>query len=186
LVSRICISFADESEEAQHKAYAYLLLPRDMMTVGAARRAINAHQAIFGTGGRFLKIAMRDLEIRGAGNLPGNGAERAHYQYRVRTVTASYCSKAVAKLKGKRVSVSTDVAIRLEFYLHKRSRTFKLRGPVTAGVHPRGLYGAAAIANSSIQKNLPSYQSRDALRELGVEWRDRFGPPRGQCTIFFC
>src|SRR5205807_317589 len=61
---------------AQHKAYAYLLLPRDIMTVGAARRRINAIKQYSGLGAGF-KIAMRDLEIRGAGNLLGT-AQSGH------------------------------------------------------------------------------------------------------------
>ncbi len=61
---------------AQHKAYAYLLLPRDMMTVGAARRRINAIKQYSGLGAGF-RIAMRDLEIRGAGNILGT-AQSGH------------------------------------------------------------------------------------------------------------
>src|SRR5208282_3180343 len=61
---------------AQHKAYAYLLLPRDMMTVGSARRRINAIKQHSGLGAGF-KIAMRDLEIRGAGNILGT-AQSGH------------------------------------------------------------------------------------------------------------
>src|SRR5581483_3472823 len=55
---------------AQMKAYAYLMLPRDMMTEGAARKRINAIKQ-YSTLGAGFKIAMRDLEIRGAGNVLG-------------------------------------------------------------------------------------------------------------------
>ena len=51
---------------AKHQAYAYLLLPREMMTVGAARKRINAIKQYSSLGAGF-RIAMRDLEIRGAG-----------------------------------------------------------------------------------------------------------------------
>ena len=55
---------------AQHKAYALLTLPRDMLTTGDARKRINAIKQYTALGSGF-KIAMRDLEIRGAGNLLG-------------------------------------------------------------------------------------------------------------------
>src|SRR6201999_1249518 len=55
---------------AQHKAYAWLMLPRELMTVGEARKRINAIKQYPSLGAGF-KIAMRDLEIRGAGNILG-------------------------------------------------------------------------------------------------------------------
>ena len=53
-----------------HKAYAYLMLPRDLLTVGEARKRINAIKQ-YSTLGAGFKIALRDLEIRGAGNILG-------------------------------------------------------------------------------------------------------------------
>ncbi|MBV8588199.1 MAG: transcription-repair coupling factor, partial [Verrucomicrobia bacterium] len=61
---------------AQQKAYAYLLLPRDFLTVGGARKRVNAIKQYSGLGAGF-KIAMRDLEIRGAGNILGT-AQSGH------------------------------------------------------------------------------------------------------------
>src|SRR5207248_8246082 len=55
---------------AQHKAYAYLMLPREMLGTGEARRRISAIKQ-YGALGAGFKIAMRDLEIRGAGNILG-------------------------------------------------------------------------------------------------------------------
>jgi transcription-repair coupling factor (superfamily II helicase) len=61
---------------AEHKAYAYLLLPREMMTVGAARKRISAIKQYSSLGAGF-RIAMRDLEIRGAGSILGT-AQSGH------------------------------------------------------------------------------------------------------------
>src|SRR2546421_7176723 len=61
---------------AEHKAYAYLMLPREMMTVGAARKRINAIKQYSSLGAGF-RIAMRDLEIRGAGSILGT-AQSGH------------------------------------------------------------------------------------------------------------
>src|SRR6185436_4497924 len=52
------------------QAYAYLLLPQDAVTAGDARKRVNAIKQYAGLGSGF-KIALRDLEIRGAGNLLG-------------------------------------------------------------------------------------------------------------------
>ena len=90
---------------AQHKAYAYLLLPRDMMTVGSARRRINAIKQYSGLGAGF-KIAMRDLEIRGAGNILGT-AQSGHI---INIGFDLYCQllqQAVEKLQGKRARMRT-------------------------------------------------------------------------------
>src|SRR5947207_15427567 len=55
---------------AEHNAYAYLPLPRDMMMIGVARKRINAIKQYSSLGAGF-RIAMRDLEIRGAGSILG-------------------------------------------------------------------------------------------------------------------
>src|SRR5476649_571830 len=61
---------------AQHKAYAYLFLPRHLMTGGDAKKRVSAIKQYSQLGAGF-KIAMRDLEIRGAGNLLGT-AQSGH------------------------------------------------------------------------------------------------------------
>ena len=84
---------------AEHKAYAYLLLPREMMTVGAARKRINAIKQYSSLGAGF-RIAMRDLEIRGAGSILGT-AQSGHI---VAVGFDLYCQllkQAVAELKGE-------------------------------------------------------------------------------------
>ena len=53
-----------------HRAYAYLMLPRTSSTTEDARKRVSAIKQYTELGSGF-KIAMRDLEIRGAGNLLG-------------------------------------------------------------------------------------------------------------------
>src|SRR6185436_4833169 len=55
----------------KHQAYAYLLLPRHAGLLSDARKRISAIKQYSSLGSGF-KIAMRDLEIRGAGNLLGS------------------------------------------------------------------------------------------------------------------
>ena len=54
----------------KHQAYAYLLLPRHARLLTDVRKRISAMKQ-YSTLGSGFKIAMRDLEIRGAGNLLG-------------------------------------------------------------------------------------------------------------------
>src|SRR5256885_7938372 len=98
---------------AEHKAYAYLLLPREMMTVGAARKRINAIQQYSSLGAGF-RIAMRDLEIRGAGSILGT-AQRGHI---VSIGFDLYCAllrQAVSQIKGEKLQLRIDVDLRLDF-----------------------------------------------------------------------
>jgi transcription-repair coupling factor (superfamily II helicase) len=158
---------------AQHKAYAYLLLPREMMTVGAARRRINAIKQYSGLGAGF-KIAMRDLEIRGAGNLLGT-AQSGHI---VNIGFDLYCQllhQAVAKLKGTRVDALAEVTLRLDFVSTNEAEYLSSEGHLQPAFIPAD-YMALPQLRIQAYKKLAQVQSKEALRELGVEWRDRFGP----------
>src|SRR5256885_15879886 len=54
----------------KHRAYAYMLLPRDEPVTEVAERRLKAIEEFNELGAGF-RIAMRDLEIRGAGNILG-------------------------------------------------------------------------------------------------------------------
>src|SRR5258708_35831574 len=102
---------------AEHKAYACLLLPREMMTVGAARKRINAIQQYSSLGAGF-RIAMRDLEIRGAGSILGT-AQSGHI---VAVGFDLYCQllkQAVQQLKGAKLRPRLEGEVRLDFVAPK-------------------------------------------------------------------
>ena len=97
----------------KHQAYAYLLLPRHARLLTDVRKRISALKQ-YSTLGSGFKIAMRDLEIRGAGNLLG--AEQSGH------ITAVgfelYCQllkQSVARLKGEKVKPRLDVQVHLDF-----------------------------------------------------------------------
>jgi len=98
---------------AQHKAYAYLLLPRDMMSGGEARKRINAIKQYSSLGAGF-KIAMRDLEIRGAGNILGT-AQSGHIVSIGFDLYCSLLKQAVSKLKGEKARPRLEVLLRTDF-----------------------------------------------------------------------
>ena len=98
---------------AEHKAYAYLLLPREMMTVGAARKRISAIKQYSSLGAGF-RIAMRDLEIRGAGSILGT-AQSGHIMAVGFDLYCQLLKQAVAQLKGQKPRLRVDVDVRLDF-----------------------------------------------------------------------
>ena len=84
-----------------------------MMTQGEARRRINAIKQYSSLGAGF-KIAMRDLEIRGAGNILGT-AQSGHI---INIGFDLYCSllkQAISKLKGEKVRPRLEVILRTDF-----------------------------------------------------------------------
>ncbi len=97
----------------KHQAYAYLLLPRHARLLTDVRKRMSALRQ-YSTLGSGFKIAMRDLEIRGAGNLLG--AEQSGH------ITAVgfelYCQllkQSIASLKGQKVKPRVQVEVRLDF-----------------------------------------------------------------------
>jgi len=158
---------------AQHKAYAYLMLPRDMMTVGAARKRINAIKQYSSLGAGF-KIAMRDLEIRGAGNILGT-AQSGHI---VNIGFDLYCSllrQAISKLKGENVRPRLEVILRTDFVATREADFQKSSTEHAPAFLPQSYIGES---KSRIQayRRLAEISSQEQLDALRKTWRDRFGP----------
>ena len=180
---------------AEHKAYAYLLLPREMMTVGAARKRISAIKQYSSLGAGF-RIAMRDLEIRGAGSILGT-AQSGH----IITVGFDlYCQllkQAVAQLKGQKTGLRLDVDVRLDFVVTNEAEFIApprndgfpaVESTVTAWKPslPERIPAFIPVAYvSDPAMRIRSYReiaeitSREQLERLRRDWRDRFGafPP---------
>ena len=179
---------------AEHKAYAYLLLPREMMTIGAARKRISAIKQYSSLGAGF-RVAMRDLEIRGAGSILGT-AQSGHI---VAVGFDLYCQllkQAVTQLKGEKPRLRLDVDLRLDFVATNEAE-FVAPPKVARAV------GEADSLPYKIPAFIPiTYISEPALRirayrdiaeitssgqldRLRRDWRDRFGPfPLGVDNLF--
>ena len=179
---------------AEHKAYAYLLLPREMMTIGAARKRISAIKQYSSLGAGF-RVAMRDLEIRGAGSILGT-AQSGHI---VAVGFDLYCQllkQAVTQLKGEKPRLRLDVDLRLDFVATNEAE-FVAPPKVAPAV------GKADSLPCKIPAFIPiTYVSEPALRirayrgiaeitspeqldRLRRDWRDRFGPfPLGVDNLF--
>ncbi|MBI5387976.1 MAG: transcription-repair coupling factor [Verrucomicrobia bacterium] len=97
----------------KHQAYAYLLIPRHARLLTDARKRISALRQYSSLGSGF-KIAMRDLEIRGAGNLLG-AAQSGHITAVGFELYCQLLKQSVAALKGERVKPRIEVQLRLDF-----------------------------------------------------------------------
>ena len=180
---------------AEHKAYAYLLLPREMMTVGAARKRISAIKQYSSLGAGF-RIAMRDLEIRGAGSILGT-AQSGHI---IAVGFDLYCQllkQAVAQLKGQKPRLRLDVDVRLDFVVTNEAEFIappaKRNGfpaPNSLGVGKATLperipafIPVAYVSDPAMRirsyREIAEISSREQLERLRRDWRDRFGafPP---------
>ncbi|MES2996817.1 MAG: transcription-repair coupling factor [Verrucomicrobiota bacterium] len=89
---------------AGEKAYAILLLPRDMVTRGDSRKRIHAIKQYTALGSGF-KIAMRDLEIRGAGNLLGT-KQSGHIAQIGFELYCQLLKQSVARLKNRGAAIT--------------------------------------------------------------------------------
>jgi transcription-repair coupling factor (superfamily II helicase) len=144
----------------KHQAYAYLLLPRHARLLTDVRKRISAMKQYASLGSGF-KIAMRDLEIRGAGNLLG--AEQSGH------ITAVgfelYCQllkQSVASMKGEKVKPRVEVRIALDFL----GDACNLPENYVTEPHHR----------IEIYRKLAQAADKPALENLAKELRDRFGP----------
>jgi transcription-repair coupling factor (superfamily II helicase) len=179
----------------KHQAYAYLLLPRHVSLLADVRKRISAIRQ-YSTLGSGFKIAMRDLEIRGAGNLLG--AEQSGH------ITAVgfelYCQllkQSISALKGEKVKPRVEVSVKLDFLE---------MGMTTSGGQPSSTqWGGAADEpppvsqfgsrgrpphqaglpldyvpepqhRIEIYRKLAQATDKAALESLTRELRDRFGP----------
>jgi len=152
------------------------------MTVGEARKRINAIKQYSSLGAGF-KIAMRDLEIRGAGNILGT-AQSGHI---ITIGFELYCAllrQAIAQIKGERVRPRLEVVLKLDF-VALREADFSPHQPSTINHQPAPPALAPAFLPSSyIAESAPRIQAYRRLSEVTTQeefdalrktWRDRFG-----------
>jgi len=94
------------------KGYAYFLFnPAKVLTEGAKKRLEIISQ--FKEAGSGFRIAMQDLEMRGAGNLLGR-EQHGHIAAVGFTLYSQLLSEEIKKLKGEKVSPSFPVSLDLE------------------------------------------------------------------------
>ena len=97
----------------KHQAFAYLLLPRHAGLLSDARKRMSAIKQYSSLGSGF-KIAMRDLEIRGAGNLLGP-QQSGHITAVGFELYCQLLKQSVSSLKGEKVKPRIETQVRLDF-----------------------------------------------------------------------
>ena len=139
-------------------AYAYLLYPsEDLLTGDAAARltTLSDHTDL----GAGFKIAMADLEIRGAGNLLGD-EQSGHVAAVGFEMYAQMLEEAVNELAGEQAAMAAPVRVDM---------------PVTAYVPPD--YIAYEATKIDAHRRIARARTVGELGDVRAELADRFGPP---------
>jgi transcription-repair coupling factor (superfamily II helicase) len=97
----------------KHRAYAYMLLPTSRPITPAAARRLKAIEDYSHLGAGF-RIALRDLEIRGAGNILG-AEQSGHIQLVGYQMYCDLLADAVRKLKNEPVEAIPAAVVDLGF-----------------------------------------------------------------------
>ncbi|MCB1228742.1 MAG: transcription-repair coupling factor [Verrucomicrobiae bacterium] len=157
---------------ADRRAYAYLMLPRDMLTVGDARKRINAIKQ-YSSLGAGLKIEMRDLEIRGAGNLLGT-QQSGHIAAIGFDLYCQLLKQSVGKLKGEPVGDRIDIACHVDFLATNEAQYQRApKGTLPAFIPAN--YMPEARLRITAYRHLAEASRLSDLENLRKNWQDRFG-----------
>jgi transcription-repair coupling factor (superfamily II helicase) len=175
----------------KHQAYAYLLLHRHSRLMDIARQRLNAlrHHNQLGAG---FRIAMRDLELRGAGNLlgPEQSGHIAGVGFEL------YCQllrQSIARLNGDSRAAAIRAGVRLDFVFvgegtpaagnnrYEDGYTVLRDAELAAGECPMvqaripfGYIGETRL-RIDFYRRLALADATDQVRAIEAELRDRFG-----------
>lgn len=142
---------------SKERAYAYLLVP-GMASMGSdARKRLEALQEVTELGSG-LKLAMHDLEIRGAGALLGD-AQSGHVAAVGFDMYLQILEQAVQELKGEEVVVEVEPEIDL---------------PIPAFIP--GDYVEDINQRLVFYRRFSTAKTEEEVQEIGEELRDRYGP----------
>jgi transcription-repair coupling factor (superfamily II helicase) len=141
----------------KHRAYAYLLLDSDRAVTPNAARRLKAIEEFTELGAGF-RIALRDLEIRGAGNILGT-QQSGHIAAVGYELYCQLLENAVRTVKQQPLRTPLDVSIDL---------------PWTAYL-PRD-YVQGQRQRIEVYRRLARVRRLDRLNDFCQEMRDRFGP----------
>jgi len=161
---------------ADRRAYAYLLLPPDMLTVGDARKRINAIKQYSSLGAGF-KIAMRDLEIRGAGNLLGT-QQSGHIAAIGFDLYCQLLKQSVSKLKGEPAADRVEISLHIDFLRTNEASWLKNPEEGLPAFIPAAYMPEPRLRITAYRELAEAAQTED-LDVLRENWTDRFGhlPP---------
>ena len=151
---------------SHHQAYAYLLIPES--TTKDAQKRLEAIEVADELGAGFT-LAMQDLEIRGAGEILGEGQSGEMVQVGF-TLYTEMLKQAVRNLKkGREPDLDAPLGITSEIKLHSPAL---LPESYCADIHARLV----------LYKRLASCETHAQIDEIHEELIDRFGLPEPAVT----
>ena len=158
---------------SHHQAYAYLLLPDEGNITPAAKKRLEAIQAMEELGSGFY-LAMHDLEIRGAGEVLGD-SQSGEMQEIGFNLYCAMLDTAVKSLKeGKEPNLDAPLGVTTEINLHAPAL---LPNDYCHDVHERLV----------LYKRLANCGDDEQLQLLQEELIDRFGElPDATRTLIDC
>ncbi len=139
-----------------HQAYAYLLIPSGFSLSRDATRRLRALQEMSELGSGF-RLALQDLEIRGAGNLLGR-SQSGHIAAVGLELYMQLIEKAVKELRGEEVveEITPEIHLRVPAFI-----------PET--------YIEDSSERLAFYRRLSLCRSEEEVDQVGEELRDRFG-----------
>ncbi|TGK38824.1 transcription-repair coupling factor [Leptospira andrefontaineae] len=150
---------------SDRKAFAYLLLPKDRVVTEDAEKRLNTIYEYQELGSGF-KVAMRDLEIRGAGNLLGKEQSGDIMEVGF-DLYVQMLEEAIARIKGEEVKIEVRTAINLDsnFFIPES-------------------YIPDTRQKIEFYKRFEGARDLDEIEEVTQEMTDRFGEPPEEAKTF--
>lgn len=139
------------------RAYAYFLIPGEDVISEEAKKRLQALKDMSFLGAGFM-LAMRDMEIRGAGNLLGP-QQSGHIHAVGFDMYVEILEKTVAELKGISVAEEAETTISL-----------------TVSAFIPEAYIEDITLRLSIYRRIANAGNADDLKDIESEMADRFGP----------
>ena len=141
---------------ADEQAYGYLFYPQDKPITERAQKRLRVIEEFTDLGSGF-KIALRDLEIRGAGNILG-AQQHGHITNVGYELYCKLLDEAVRKLKGEKVEEEIETSINL---------------PIEAFLPDD--YIPDSRQKISIYKKISALKTQEEKQTLTNELKDRYG-----------
>ena len=158
-----------------HRAYAYLLLPPEALCTGDARKRVSAIKQYTELGSGF-KIAMRDLEIRGAGNLLGT-QQSGHIAAIGFELYCQLLRQSIERLQGKTPAIRADAAVKADFLcLSEATMSTRSAHAELLGAYLPATYIESTRTRMACYTQLAKCCTHADTDDLATQWKDRFGP----------
>ncbi len=143
---------------SNRRAYAYLLIPKEVELTPIARRRLAALKEFSDLGAGF-KIAALDLELRGAGNLLG-GEQSGHIEAIGFELYTQMLDRAVREMKGEAAPDEAETQLNLGL---------NIRIPAE--------YIPEENQRLRMYKRVAGVETETQLNDVAAELQDRYGPP---------